>query len=82
MDLTLIRSDLLLPIVGRAECSVQSLCAKINFLLIFHDKSRSFIGEYYGAIQGNLHYCSVSTARGFTMLSEVSGETLKHRRFP
>ena len=24
------------------------LGAKINFLLIFHDKSRSFIGEYYG----------------------------------
>ena len=50
MDLTaaLIRNDLLLQFVGRAECSVQSLCAKISFLLIFRDKSRSFIGEYYG----------------------------------
>jgi hypothetical protein len=45
---TLIRSDLLLQFAGRAEYSSQSLCAKINFLLIFNDKFCSFIGEYYG----------------------------------
>jgi len=46
--LALIRIDLLLQFVGRAECSIQSLCAKINFLLIFSDKFCSFIGEGYG----------------------------------
>ena len=62
MDLTLILSDLLLPIVGRAECSVQSLCAKINFLLIFNDNCCSFIGEYYGQIprQSSLFQCFFS----------------------
>jgi hypothetical protein len=44
----LIRSDLLLQFAGRAECSIRSLSAKINFLLIFYDKFCSFIGEYYG----------------------------------
>ena len=44
----LIRSDLLQQFAGRAECSSQSLSAKINFLLIFCDKFCSFIGECYG----------------------------------
>ena len=43
----LIRCDLLLQFVGRALYSVQSLCAKINFLLIFFDEFCSFIGEFY-----------------------------------
>jgi hypothetical protein len=46
--LALIRSDLLLQFVVRAECSIPSLCAKINFLLIFLDKFCGFIGECYG----------------------------------
>ena len=44
----MIRNDLLLQFVGRAECSIRSLCTKINFLLIFGDKFCSFIGECYG----------------------------------
>ena len=62
----MIRSDLLLQFVGHAECSIRSLCAKINFLLIFSDKFCSFIGECYALNPRQsplfqfLHYFSAS----------------------
>ena len=87
MDLTLIRSDLLLPIVGRAECSVQSLCAKINFLLIFNDNCCSFIGEYYGQIprQSSLFQCffSVNSSLNKSMcalIKRLPGPVFYHAR--
>jgi len=35
-------------LLGNKSRIILSLCAKINFLLIFNDKTCSFIGEYYG----------------------------------
>jgi len=70
---TLFRSDLLLQFAGRAECSIRSLCAKINFLLIFSDKFCSFIGECYGQIQGNLHYFSGSLELFVNSIAVLAG---------
>ena len=70
----LIRSDLLLPFDGHAECYVLPLCAKINFMLIFSSNVAASPANTKTSIQGNLHYFRVSPNPASLMTPECVKE--------